>query len=193
MTGIWPWLAVAGVGALHGLNPVSGWGFAAAWGLRSAHRTHALRALLPIGIGHVASVGLVAGAFALGLAMNRVAMQGVAGGLLAVVLTCHLVGHRTRRVPAGKMGLALWSFVMSSAHGVGLMLLPVLMPLCAGNAASREIPASGSMMIALAAVGVHTTAMLAVTGVIALGVCRGHDAVLRRFASEGQARTKWSH
>jgi hypothetical protein len=47
------------------------------------------------------------------------------------------------------------------------------MPLCTGNAATREITASGSLTLALAAVGVHTAAMLAVTGMIAIGVCRG--------------------
>jgi hypothetical protein len=183
MTGIWPWLAVAGVGALHGLNPASGWMFAVAWGVRSRDRSKALRALLPIAVGHAMSILLVAGAFALGVSMDRIAMQVVAGGLLAVVLICHLSGHKARRVPAGKAGLALWSFLMSGAHGAGLMLLPVLMPLCTGNAASRDISASGSLALALAAVGVHTAAMLAVTGVIAIGVCRGFGAgasLLRR-------------
>lgn len=64
------------------------------------------------------------------------------------------------------------------------MLVPVLMPLCLGNGTGREITAPGSLMLALAAVGVHTLAMLAVTGVIALGVCRGLDAgasLLRSF------------
>jgi hypothetical protein len=76
--------------------------------------------------------------------------------------------------------------MMSTAHGAGLMLVPVLMPLCTGNAATREITASGSLALALAAVGVHTAAMLAVTGVIAIGVCRGFDSgasLLRRFST----------
>jgi hypothetical protein len=65
-----------------------------------------------------------------------------------------------------------------------MMLVPVLMPLCMGNAPAREITASGSLTLALAAVGVHTAAMLAVTGVIAIGVCRGIEAgasLLRPF------------
>jgi len=186
MTNYWLWLSVAGVGALHGLNPVTGWGFAAACGMRSGDRAKALRALAPIGIGHVASIGLVAGAFAVGLSMDRMAMQIVAGGLLVVLAIHHLSGRKAKhaRVPAGTVGLALWSFMMSSAHGAGLMLVPVLMPLCAGNAATREITASGSLMLAVAAVGVHTVAMLAVSGLIAIGVCRGFHAgasLLRGF------------
>src|SRR5260221_2301764 len=36
----WPWLAIAGVGALHGLNPANGWMFAAA---RSEEHTSELQ------------------------------------------------------------------------------------------------------------------------------------------------------
>jgi hypothetical protein len=186
MASLWPWLAVAGVGALHGLNPAAGWMFAAAWGLQSGDRMQALRALMPIAAGHATSVALVAAAVALGLAIDRMVLQALAGGLLLIVVTRCLSGHTTRwsRGPAGQAGLALWSFMMSSAHGAGLMLVPALIPLCAADAPAREITASGSLTLALAAVGVHTAAMLAVTGVIATGVCRGVDAgagLLRRL------------
>jgi len=162
------------VGALHGLNPATGWGFAAAWGVRSGNSAKALRALMPIAVGHITSIALVAGAFAVGLSMDHVWMQILAGGLLLVV-AIHRFSRRVtqNRMPAGKVGLALWSFMMSSAHGAGLMLVPVLMPLCTGNAAAREITASGSLMLAFAAVGIHTAAMIAVTGALAFGVCHG--------------------
>jgi hypothetical protein len=190
MASYWPWLAVAGIGALHGLNPASGWMFAAAWGVHSRDRAQPLRALMPIAVGHATSVALVAGAFAIGLSMDRVLMQVLAGGLLVAVGICHLSGRTRRlRAPAGKAGLVLWSFMMSTAHGAGLMLVPVLMPLCIGNAPAREITASGSLTLALAAVGVHTAAMLAVTGVIAIGVCRGFDAgasLLRSFSTQAK-------
>ena len=183
MTNNWLWLSLAGVGALHGLNPASGWMFAAAAGVHSRDRSKALRTLLPIALGHIASIGLVASALAVGLSMDRVAMQVVAGGLLVVVLIWHLSGHKPKRTPTGHAGLALWSFMMSSAHGAGLMLVPVLMPLCTGNAMARETAASEPLILVLAAVGVHAAAMLAVTGVIAIGICRGLDAgasMLRR-------------
>lgn len=176
----WPWLAVAGLGALHGLNPAAGWMFAAAWGVRSRDRAQALRALMPIAFGHAASVALVGAAVVFGVAMDRIVLQALAGGLFVVVAIVHLSGHtpKVARAPAGHAGLALWSFMMSTAHGAGLMLVPALIPLCMGNASAREITASGSLALALAlaAVGVHTAAMLAVTGVIATGVCRGFDA-----------------
>ncbi|HEY3059866.1 MAG TPA: hypothetical protein VGL99_12910 [Chloroflexota bacterium] len=185
MASLWPWLAVAGVGALHGLNPATGWMLAVAWGVRSRDRAQALRALVPIAAGHAASVALVAGAVVFGLSMDRFALQVLAGGLLAVVAVVHLSGRtpEVARAPAGHAGLALWSFMMSTAHGAGLMLVPALIPLCMGDASAREITASGSLTLALAAVGVHTAAMLAVTGVIATGVCRGFDAGARILQS----------
>jgi hypothetical protein len=181
MSSLWPWLVVAGVGALHGLNPATGWMLAAAWGLRSRDRAQALRALVPIAAGHTASVALVAGAVVFGLAMDRFALQVLAGSLLAIAAVIHLSGCAPKvvRAPAGHAGLALWSFMMSTAHGAGLMLVPALLPLCAGNASVLEMTGSGPLTLALAAVGVHTAAMLAVTGMVAIGVCRGVDAGAR--------------
>ena len=191
MTDIWLWLSVAGVGALHGLNPAAGWMFAAAWGVRSRDRAWAMRALMPIAVGHATSVALVAGAVALGLSMDRVVLQLLAGGLLFVVAVYYLSGrtHKRERAPAGHAGLALWSFIMATAHGAGLLLVPALFSLCIANAPAREITASGSLTLALVAVGVHTAAMLAVTGVIATGVCHGFDAgagLLRRLRQKPQ-------
>ena len=183
MSSLWPWLVVAGVGALHGLNPATGWMLAAAWGLRSRDRAQALRALVPIAAGHAASVALVAGAVVFGLAMDRFTLQVLAGGLLAASAVLHLSGHtpKAARAPAGHAGLALWSFMMSTAHGAGLMLVPALIPLCAGETSALEMTESGPLTLALAAVGIHTAAMLAVTGMIATGVCRGFDAGARLF------------
>jgi hypothetical protein len=182
MSNLWPWLAVAGLGALHGLNPATGWMFAAAWGVRSGDRAQALRALAPIAAGHAASVALVAAAVALRLGMDRVVLQVLAGVLLVVVAVYHLASRKTgrKRAPASHAGLALWSFMMSTAHGAGLMLVPALIPLCMADTPAREITASGSLMLALAAVGVHTVAMLVVTGLIACGMCRGPSRDSRR-------------
>lgn len=175
MSSLWPWLVVAGVGALHGLNPANGWACAAAWGLHARDRAQALRALLPIAVGHLASIALVAGAVVWGLAMDRFALQMLAGGLLVACAMLHLSGcaPSAARAPAGQAGLALWSFMMASAHGAGLMLVPALVPLCMSDTPAREITASGSVGLALAAIAVHLAAMLVTTGAIATGVCRG--------------------
>ena len=136
---------------------------------------------MPIAVGHATSVALVGAAVVFGLSMDRVALQALAGGLLVVVAIVHLSGRppKVARAPAGHAGLALWSFMMSTAHGAGLMLVPALIPLCAGDASPLEMTRSGPLTLALAAVGVHTAAMLAVTGLVATGVCRGFDAGAR--------------
>lgn len=183
MASLWPWLAVAGLGALHGLNPATGWMWAAAWGLRSHDRAHALRALAPIALGHVASIVLVAGTVALGLSMDGTRLQAFAVGLLALAAAVHLRARATRRAraAAGHAGLALWSFIVSTAHGAGMMLVPALIPLCLGSGPVREITASGSLLLALAAVAVHMAAMLTVCGVMAVATCDSVDAGRKRL------------
>lgn len=71
VSGWLPWLAVSGVGALHGLNPATGWMFEVARGVRASDSGQALRALVPIAVGHAASMALVAAAVASGLVMDR--------------------------------------------------------------------------------------------------------------------------
>ena len=175
MSGWLPWLAVAGVGAMHGLNPTTGWLFAAARGVRTRDSGQALSALMPIAVGHAASVALVAAAVASGLVMDRATLRWLAGGLFSGIVVHQLwrFVRRHRRTPGGPAALALWSLMISTAHGSGLMLVPALIPLCLSETPAREITASGSMALALAAVGVHTAAMLAVTGAIAVVACRG--------------------
>jgi hypothetical protein len=163
MSSVWPWVAVAAAGALHGLNPATGWLFAAAHGVRSRDRRQALGALLPIAAGHAASVALVAAVAMLGMAMDRATLLALAGGLLALAALA--------RLAAGHAALALWSCMMSTLHGAGLMLVPALVPLCLSGGPGREITASGSLALALAAVCVHTAAMLAMTALIASLCC----------------------
>ena len=177
----WPWLAVAGVGALHGLNPATGWAFVAAWGVRTGDRAQAWRALAPIAVGHAASVALIAALAAVGLVAERGVLPWLAGGLAVFVAAIHVSGHLPHRMrhAAGRAGLALWSFTMGSLHGAGMMLVPALIPLCLSASPAREITASGSMVLALAAVAVHMAAMLGVTALMAALACRGWIGVGR--------------
>lgn len=186
MASLWPWLAVAGLGALHGASPATGWMFAAACGVRARDAAQARRALLPIAVGHAASVVLVACALAQGMALDRMRFQWLAGALLVGAAGWRALRRSAPRAPrsrdrmqrthaeaAGHVGIALWSCLMATAHGAGLMLVPALVPLCLTDGPAREITASGSLGLALAAVGVHTAAMLATTAAIAAGVCHG--------------------
>ena len=194
MTDLLPWLAIAGLGTVHGLSPANGWMFAAAWGVRAGNR-QVRRALLPIGVGHAVSIAVVAGAFAQGLSMDRALVRDLAGALLIGAAAYRLLrgaGHRTPiSTQAGHAGIALWSFLMATAHGAGLMLVPALLPLCLADSPAREITASGSLVPALAAVGIHTAAMLVTTGIIAAGVCRG-VAMHPRLLSDTVPRQAWT-
>jgi hypothetical protein len=195
MDSAWPWLAIAGLGALHGLNPACGWPLAAACAWRGGGAAAALRALGPLAIGHLLSVALVAAAVAAGLGLPRHLLPGLAGALLLAVAALHWAGRRIGAAPAGRLALGLWSFIVSSAQGAGLMLVPALAPLCLRDAPGREITASGSLLLALAAVGVHMAAMLAAAGGVAVGVGRLATLVLRlrraggRGSSPGRGRS----
>ncbi len=175
MAGQWPWLTLAGLGAFHGLNPAMGWLFAVALGLHRRSRRVVLVSLLPIALGHAIAVAVVVAAVvALGIVIDRRVIRLSAGVLLIAWAIYHTVyGHRHRvrvGMQTGMTGLALWSFLMASAHGAGLMLVPVLSPLGLAATPAGEVTDSAPLLMSLAAVGVHTAAMLAVTGAIAVMV-----------------------
>ncbi|GAB3346806.1 hypothetical protein GCM10027430_05280 [Lysobacter tyrosinilyticus] len=171
--------------------------FAAACGVRAGDGTQARRALLSIAIGHAASVAVVVCAVAHGILMDRPLVQGLAGALLIGVAsyrwlcgagqrtTSHHVASTHIRACPSHAGIALWSCLMATAHGAGLMLVPALVPLCMSDTPARAITASGSLVLALAAVGIHMAAMLVTTGAIATGVYRVvhlHPRLLRGAA-----------
>jgi hypothetical protein len=185
MSDAWPWIVVAGLGAFHGLNPAMGWLFAVALGLHRDDRRVVWFSLLPIAAGHALSVALVAAAVvSLGLLVDGRVLGVAAGGALIVWALCHWrygSHHRVRvGLQTGLFGLALWSFLMATAHGAGLMLWPALMPLCFSGGAAAS--ASGSIVPALAGVGLHTLAMLAVTGAIAITVYEWIGLAILRHA-----------
>lgn len=98
--------------------------------------------------------------------------------LLVVVTATHLPGcaRPEARKPLGHAGLALWSFIISTTHGTGVMLVPALMPFCAGGISAGKITVANSLLPAIGAIGVHTAAMLAVCGLVAAGFSRVLDA-----------------
>jgi hypothetical protein len=175
MTQLWPWLMLAGLGAFHGLNPAMGWLFAVALGLHRNSRATVFWALPPIALGHALSIAIVAGAVVVAGVMvsQRLVLAGAGLLLIGWAIYHHIYGHRHRvrvGMRTGQIGLVLWSFLMATAHGAGLMLLPALFQLCLAPSPAQGIAASGSLAMTLAAVSVHTAAMLAVTGAIAIVV-----------------------
>ena len=171
------WLALVGLGAFHGINPAMGWLFAVALGLHRRSRTVVLTSLIPIALGHALAVAVVAFAVvALGTIVDQRAIRMVSGVVLigwAVYHRLHGSRHRVRfGMRVGMVGLGLWSFLMASAHGAGLMLVPFLLPLdphvsAAGHLDGHHV-LGGSLSLSLAAIGVHSLATLVVTGVMAI-------------------------
>ena len=175
MTSVSPWLVLAGLGAFHGLNPAMGWLFAVALGLHRKSRRIVLLSLIPIATGHMVSIGVVAAlVVALGLVVDQRLLE-IAAGMVLLGWAAYYAayGHRHRvrvGMTTGMLGLGVWSFLMATAHGAGLMLVPALMSLCLAASPASELTAAGSLPIALAAIGVHTAAMLAVTLAVAVFV-----------------------
>jgi hypothetical protein len=175
---LWPWLTLVGLGAFHGLNPAMGWLFAVALGLHRQRRAIVLLSLLPIAVGHALAVALVALAVvSLDRVVDRRIMSLVSGLALVGWALYHWMYRSRHRVRigmrTGMVGLTVWSFLMASAHGAGLMLIPALLPLgrvAAMHSHAGHVMSPGSLEIALAGVGVHTLAMLGVTGIIAIVV-----------------------
>ncbi len=171
MTGaVWPWAALALLGAYHGVNPGMGWLFAVARGMQEKSRRAVLASLLPIAIGHEASIVLVV----IGVSLTEqflptffirlvAALVLVSFGVYKLVRPRSHPGGFGMRVGLG--GLAMWSFLMSSAHGAGLMLAPVLLglPVYASYHSLSEIS-----LQAVAAASLHVAAMLLVMGIVSV-------------------------
>jgi hypothetical protein len=163
-------LAVAGLGIFHGLNPAMGWLFAVALGLQASpdpapRRAAALRALPPIAAGHLLSVGAVAALFAVtASAVTSRAVTVAAGAVLVAMGLYRLLSTRHFKWVGMRLTpweLGTWSFLMSSVHGAGLMLVPVLathhhagIPTSLGWATTATLLHTATMLLTAAAVAV---------------------------------------
>ena len=185
MSESWPWLTLAVLGAYHGLNPAMGWLFAVALGLQERRRGAVLQALPPIALGHAIAISLAV--LVVGVARIVVpldVLRYVCAGVLILFGLYKLARRRHPRWVGMRVGfrdLTAWSFLMASAHGAGLMLIPVLLRLSSTEQMQgahahgthtdhATITGSATVLADLAAVGLHTLALFAVMGVIAVVV-----------------------
>jgi hypothetical protein len=169
MDALWPWALMALLGAYHGLNPAMGWLFAVALGMQERDRR--------LGLGLLADTS----ALHLGAGLALIAF----GIFRFVKPRAHFRWVKAR---VGRGELAWWSFLMSTAHGAGLMVAPVLLGAgAAGEAAAQDhtlasvqehsmsLPGSGLAVL------LHVGAMVTVMGAIAVLVYdRWGLGVLRR-------------
>jgi hypothetical protein len=183
----WPWVTLAVLGAYHGLNPAMGWLFALSLGLQEHRRSAVISALLPIAVGHAAAitVAILALRFIQHFLPLNILKWGVALFLFALgVYRLFRASHpRGAGMKVGGRDLFVWSFLMASAHGAGLMLLPVLMsqPMSgmthSMGGGTSEIPASLSTSTIGFAVLIHTASMLAVAGILAIAFFETYEKV----------------
>ena len=202
MSDPWPWLTLLMLGAYHGINPGMGWLFAVALGMQEKSRRAVLAAIPPIALGHALSIGLVVSV--LWLARASLPEQSLRYGAAAILFGFGLYRMVRARHPkwvgmrVGFGDLTLWSFLMASAHGAGLMLVPIMLRwshddhgvssahsehlLAAGHNSSAQIAAFNGSLGWLAAVGVHSAGHLLVAALIAIVVYEKLGLALLRTA-----------
>lgn len=196
----WPWISLAFLGAFHGLNPAMGWLFAVSLGFQERRLGAVVKALGPITLGHVLSIAMIALPFGLlGLLIPQDPLL-VIMGLVLLCFAGYKIATRFRHPRWVGMRLrphelALWSFLMATAHGAGLMIVPVLagmrgegvpsalagaehaghmanMPGMEHTVTSQASAGGEAFGSAVVAVTLHSAAMLAMTGLIAVVVFR---------------------
>ena len=178
------WLTVLGLGLYHGLNPGMGWPLAVANGLTERRAGAVFRTVLPLGGGHFAAMAVVLVPLAaLGWYVQWSREIRIAAGTLVLLFGVYRMVDRRHpralaRVPPTR--LAWWSFLMATAHGAGLMLVPFTLGLCApagpgmegAHAALDDVLARSGLLTAVAVAAVHTLAMMAAGLAIAWAVYR---------------------
>lgn len=185
MSWLWPWLAVFGLGIFHGINPAMGWLFAVALGLQEQKRAAVVRALLPIALGHALSIGIIIAAVLVArVSVPHQTLKITAAAILFAFGLYRLFRSRHPNWVGMRVGLGdltLWSFIMASAHGAGLMLVPLFLA-SPGTLNAHQMRAHSAMVRILppgfvnfsapslltASVAVHTLGFLLVTAFIAI-------------------------
>ena len=182
MNGLWPWLAVFGLGLFHGVNPAMGWLFAVALGLQEQKRAGVLRALPPIVLGHALSIGIIIAAVLVArISLPHRILKIAAAAILFAFGLYRLFRSRHPNWVGMRVGfgdLTLWSFIMASAHGAGLMLVPFFLTSPDKPNTHHSYSHSGEHMLGFAnfsgpslltaSVAVHTLGYLLMTALVAI-------------------------
>jgi hypothetical protein len=178
----WSLVPLIGLGVFHGLNPGMGWLFAVAIGMQDRSLRSVVIALGPIALGHALAIGVVVLTVGLLGTFIPTEMLLVLSGVVLLGFAAYKVVTRFRHprwvgMRVSKPELVLWSFLMATAHGAGLMLIPVTLRLrgdsvaraaAEGHHAHHAPAASEPLGIAFATVGVHTVAMVATALLLAV-------------------------
>jgi hypothetical protein len=191
---LWPWLAVFGLGVFHGINPAMGWLFAVALGLQEQKRAAVFRALPPMVLGHALSIGIIIAAVLIArVSLPHRTLKIAAAAILFAFGFYRLLRSRHPNWVGMRVGfgdLTLWSFVMASAHGAGLMLVPFFLQSPGAQAAHQHdthqmhawaFANFSAPSLLIASVVVHTLGYLMTTALVAIVVYEKLGvAILRR-------------
>jgi hypothetical protein len=170
------WAMLMGLGAFHGVNPGMGWLFAVALGMQERRRSAVMWALAPLGAGHALAVAAaVAAAQVIGAVMPIGELRWVIAAVLVSLGVVRFFRHQHPRwagMRVGMGGLTAWSFLMATAHGAGLMVVPVFVGMSMAGAGGHmhHMPAAAGATAeaAIIAAGLHAVSYLAVTAAIAV-------------------------
>ena len=131
--------------------------------------------LMALGAGHALAVaGAVGAALAIGFVIPLDWLRWPIAAVLLSLGVRRMFRHRHPRwggMRVSMTGLTAWSFLMATAHGAGLMVVPVFMgmSMSAGGAHAHHMAAAGGGPgVALLATGLHAVAYLAVTAAVAV-------------------------
>lgn len=171
------WAGLLLLGAFHGVNPGMGWLFAVALGLQEKRRRAVWRAMLPLGLGHaLAILAAVAVAALLGRMLPLDVLKWTVAAVLLVLGVYRLFRHRHLNwvgMQVSMKDLTLWSFLMATAHGAGLMVLPLVLGMAAHDAGGHAHHApgmAGGALAGLEATLIHGAGYLIVTALAAVVV-----------------------
>jgi hypothetical protein len=185
---LWPWLAVFGLGFFHGINPAMGWLFAVALGLQQQKRAAVFSALPPMVLGHALSIGIIIAAVLVArVNVPHVTLKIAAAAILFAFGFYRLLRSRHPNWVGMRVGfgdLTLWSFIMASAHGAGLMLVPFFLgsqPASDAHHHGYTFANFSAPSLLAASVAVHTLGYLLMTALVAILVYEKLGiAILRR-------------
>lgn len=186
---LWPWFALVLLGAWHGLNPAMGWLFSVALGLQRKSRAAVFQALLPIALGHAISIGL----FALAISVLSISVPIIylrfGCGIILLALACYKLFRGRHPTWVGMQvnfwDLTGWSLVMATAHGAGLMIVPVFLGMNASFCGTlpQSVQPSIDPMNLIGMISVHTLSHLFMSGLLA--------SIVFEFAGLAILRRSW--
>jgi hypothetical protein len=190
MSELHSWGMLTALGAFHGINPGMGWLFAVALGMQERRRGAVIAALVPLGLGHALAVAAaITLAASAGAVLSASVLRTVVAAGLLMFGVQRLFRHthpRWASMRVGFNGLTLWSFLMASAHGAGLMVVPIFLGMTDSPAPAHAchvgLAAGGTISTSIAATALHATGYLAVTAIVAVVVFEKFGVGLLRKA-----------